>query len=116
MGQDKQDHGQRRIQRRTIYGEPIRLGERSLVPVADIVTFGRARATIGSRSTGGWGWGAARITPRAAIVQEAGGEGRVEIVDATARLVCQLAIMAVVSSVALAMVRWAVRWLRETNG
>jgi ribosomal protein L13 len=47
------------------------------------------------------------------IVQEAGGEGRVEIVDATARVVGRLAAAAMGASVALAMARWAIGYLRQ---
>lgn len=108
MAQHKGNQGQRRMQRRTVYGQPMTLGERSLAPVADIVTLGRARGTVGQNSVSGWGWGAAQVMPRAVIVQEAGGEGRVEIVDETARVVRRLAAAALVASVALTLVRWAV--------
>ena len=113
MGQQTGERGQKRIQRRTVYGDPIVLGERSLVPVADMITLGQARGTIAQDSVNGWGWGAVRIVPRAVIVQEAGGEGRVEIVDATARVVGRLAAAAMGASVALAMARWAIGYLRQ---
>jgi len=116
MGQHKGGQGQRRIQRRTVYGEPMVLGERSLVPVADIVTLGRARGTIGKNWVHGQGWGAAQVTPRAVIVQEAGGEGRVEIVDATARLICRLAAAALLTSAALALARRLLRHRRAGTG
>ncbi len=106
MGQHKGNRGQRIIQRRTAYGQPIVMGERSLVLVADIVTLGRARGTVGQDSVSGWGWGAAQVMPRAVIVQEAGGEGRVEIVDSTARVVRRLAAAALVASIVLTLVRW----------
>lgn len=59
----------------TVRGEPYHIGGRTLTPVARIITFGRAKATVGSHQSGGFGFGFAHVTPLA-VVEETDGETR----------------------------------------
>jgi uncharacterized spore protein YtfJ len=81
----------------------------TLVPEARIVSFGRARATIGADQVSGSGMGFSRITPVAVVVVAPEGEKRIAVVDATASAVWRLAGMAAAIVLFCAGVRWLAR-------
>lgn len=81
---------QRRLRIETVRGQPYSVGGRTLTPVARVVSFRRARGTIGRERIGGWGVAYARITPLAVVEESAGGERRVAIRDATTGALARL--------------------------
>jgi len=97
------------LQVKTVRGEPIRVGDRTLIPVVRVVSFGRAQATIRRGGYSGWGWGFAWIRPVAVIEEAPRGQRRIEIVDGTAVAVRRLIWLAVGITMAFAMVRRSVR-------
>jgi hypothetical protein len=83
------------IHRRIIQGDPIRVGQKQVVPEARVTWWVQRRATIGMNSTSGWGAGVVNIRPRALIELDLGSarpERRVPIPDETARLLIGLAV------------------------
>ncbi len=79
------------IQRRIIRGEPIRVGQKEIVPEAEVTWWMRRRATIGMDTTMGWGAGVVRIQPRALIERTPSGEQRIPVRNRTPRLLAGLA-------------------------
>jgi uncharacterized spore protein YtfJ len=99
---------------RTVQGEPYYVGGRKLIPVVRIVSFGKARATIGSERSGGRGVGFVWLRPLAVLVEDPEGERRVPITDATASAVYRLLGLALAMMLFFAAVRWLGRRLRRT--
>jgi hypothetical protein len=82
------------IQRRVVRGDPIRVGRKEIVPEAQVTWWMRHHATIGAKSTSGWGMGVVSIRPRAIIEHDpdhAGRGRRVPVRDETARMLMGLA-------------------------
>jgi hypothetical protein len=107
---------QRRLRIETVRGEPYILGGRKLVPVARIVSFGRARATVGTDGVGGWGAAIARITPVAVEVESAAGKQRVAITDATATALRGMLAGALIMVAFFTAIRWLARSRSENGG
>jgi hypothetical protein len=100
-----------------VRGEPYVVGGRSLVPVARIVSLGKARATVGPERISGWAGGLSWITPVAVLVETPQGQQRIPIKDATAAAVTSLVIGAMVVVAVLAIVRClARRWRALVSG
>jgi hypothetical protein len=78
------------------------------------VSFGRARATIGSRQIGGWATGFAHVTPLAMIEETGEGERRLTTTDATATALWALLGAAAALMLIFPTLRWLVR--RARNG
>jgi uncharacterized spore protein YtfJ len=97
------------LQVKTVHGEPIRVGDRTLIPVVRVVSFGRARATIGKRGYGGWGMGFAWVRPVAMLVDMPHGQERIRIVDGTSVAVRRLVWLAVGITALFTAVRWSVQ-------
>ena len=83
------------IQRRIIQGEPIRVGQREVVPEAQVTSWLQRRATIGTHSSSGWGLGRVSIRPRALVECGPMGMRRIPIRDETTRMLLGLAAGAV---------------------
>jgi uncharacterized spore protein YtfJ len=96
----------------TVRGEPYRVGGRTLVPEARVVTFGRARATIGSRQVGGWNGAYVQVTPTAIIEETPDGERRIPMVSATAQATRSLAAIGIAVVLVLTLVQLIARILR----
>jgi hypothetical protein len=92
---------------RTVQGEPYYANGRRLVPVVRIVSFGKARATIGNGRSGGLAVGFVWMKPLAVLEAGPEGEHRVPITDATASAVYGMLGLAL----AITLVSVAVRWL-----
>ena len=83
------------IQRRTIRGEPIRVGQREVIPEAQVISWLQRRATIGTHRSSGWGLGRVSIRPRALVECGPMGTRRIPIRDETMRMLAGLAAGAV---------------------
>jgi hypothetical protein len=83
------------IHRRIIQGEPIRVGQREVVPEAQVISWLQRRATIGTHSSSGWGVGRVNIRPRALVERCPMGTRRIPIRDETMRMLAGLAAGAV---------------------
>lgn len=99
---------------RTVRGEPYYIAGRKLIPVVRIVSFGRARATIGTEQSGGRAVGFVWIKPLAVLEADGEGERRIPITDATASAVYGLLGSALALTLFLAAVRWLGRRLRRS--
>jgi uncharacterized spore protein YtfJ len=97
----------------TVRGEAYDVDGLKLVPLARIVSLGKARATIGSRAVRGWAGGFVRIRPLAVVVQTGEGEQRIRITDGTAFALWGLLGASVAITLFFAAVRWLVRRLRR---
>jgi hypothetical protein len=78
------------FQVKTVRGEPILAGDRTLIPVTRVVSFGQARATIGRSRHSGWGGGFVWVRPVAMLVDTTRGQQRIRIADGTAAAVRRL--------------------------
>ncbi len=83
------------IQRRTIQGEPMQIGEREFTPEAQVTWLIKRSATIGMNNIGGWGAGLVNINPTALIERGPGYVRRIPIRYETTRLLLGLAAGAV---------------------
>jgi hypothetical protein len=105
MGRD------RRFRIDTVRGEPYDVGSRRLIPKARIVSYGRARGTVGHRTVGGWGFAVTKITPLGVLEKTETGERSIAITDATAAVVWALLGTGVAITVMFTAIRWfARRW------
>lgn len=97
----------RLVRVRTVRGEPYEVRERRLIPLARLVSLGRARATIGTHRLEGRGWGLAYVKPLGVLVETRGGVrlARVAVRDGTARALVRMYLAAVALSLLFAAVR-----------
>ena len=96
-----------------VRGEPYQVGDRTLIPEAQISSFGRARGTIGAKSISGWGAGLAQVRPLAIIEQTGEGEQRIAITDRTTTVLRILFATAMAMTLAFATIRYLVRRQRR---
>jgi hypothetical protein len=96
----------------TVRGEPYRIGDRTLIPVARVVSFGRARGTVRAEGVSGWGAGFVRVTPAMLIEQTPEGERRIALYDATFRQALSLLATGLALLLAFAAIRWLARPIR----
>jgi len=89
-----------------VRGEPYEVGGRRLVPVARLTSFGKARATIGTRQVGGWGGGFVQVTPVAMVEETPEGERQIAIVDRTSQAVRDMVLGAVAIILVIGLIRW----------
>jgi uncharacterized spore protein YtfJ len=97
--------GERRgpLMTRIVEGEPIRVGERELVPLMRVTTYVRRRAFVGSDRLAGQGWGFVRLHPVAVLERSQDGERRIPIEDKTAQALSGLLLAAFVIPLFLAL-------------
>jgi hypothetical protein len=79
--------------RRIIQGEPLRVGEKEIVPEAQVTWWMRRRGIVGMDSLSGWGALLVRVRPTAVIERSPGsseGGRRIPIYDETTRLLLGL--------------------------
>lgn len=96
---------QRRYRTETVRGEPFVVGGRTLIPEARTISFGRARATIGTKQFDGWGGAFVRVVPRAIIEETPEGERRIAIADATSTALWGMLGAAIATIVLLTAIR-----------
>jgi uncharacterized spore protein YtfJ len=111
MQEAKPGAGNRLVRVQTVRGEPYEVRGRRLVPLARVVSLGRARGTIGTHRLGGWGWGLSNVKPLAMMVETPGGGRLMTVVvrDGTARALLGMYLAAVATTLLLAAVRWLAR-------
>jgi uncharacterized spore protein YtfJ len=93
----------------TVRGEPYHVDGRTLIPVARIMIFGKARGTIGAHGVSGWGGGLVQVTPLSILEQTADGERSIPIVDATATARRGLLGAALATVLLFTVIRWLAR-------
>ena len=103
------------LQVKTMHGEPYSIGGRKLTPVVRVVSFGKARATVGTRRSGGWASGFVWIKPIAILEDTPQGGRRIAITDGTAAAVRGILGVAVTITFALAALRHVVRRSRDAK-
>lgn len=106
-GDDKVRPGPFRM--KTAQGEPYHVDGRTLTPVARVVSYGKAKGTIGTNQIGGWGFGFANVIPRAVVEKTDDGERTIAIVDVTAEALRDMFITALAVMAVFTAIRWAVR-------
>jgi len=89
-----------------VHGEPYEVGGRRLTPVARITSFGKARATIGTRQVSGLYGGFVQVTPLAVVEETPDGEHRIAVADRTSRAVRDLTMRAMAAVLVLGSIRW----------
>lgn len=93
----------------TVRGEPYMVGERKLTPLVRVVSWGKARAIIGTGRVTGWAAGFARITPLAVLEETDEGEVPIAITDTTTTAIRGMVLAAVASTLFFATIRWLAR-------
>lgn len=101
--------GRKLLRIKTVQGEPYQVGERRLTPVARIVSWGKASATVGTRQVAGQGGGLVRVTPLAIVEETSDGQRLIPITDATAAAVRKMLGATVATLLFFATIRWLVR-------
>jgi hypothetical protein len=109
MNRREQNTRQRPFRIKKVHGEPFQLGDRQLIPVVRVLSFGKARATIGARGMSGWGAGWERVVPIALIEKTAAGESSIPITDVTAVALRSMLVAAVLVTVFLTGIRCLAR-------
>lgn len=102
-------HGPLRIQ--SLEGSPITIGETTLIPQAQLVTWGRRRGTVTRHGLGAWGWACGVLIPRA-VIEQRGGQGqrtasicRIPIRDRTGQAVLAMAVVGLAAAVVSILVQ-----------
>ncbi len=95
---------------KTIRGDPYYVGERELIPEARVISFGKARGTVGDKQVSGRGGGFVWIKPLAVIEVTSGGERRIPVQAGTAAAMRGMLTVTIAMTLLLASIRWLVRW------
>ncbi len=103
----------RALRIRTMRGEPISAGGRELIPVARVVSFGRASATVGSGQISGGGGGFAWIKPLAVVEVTDTVERRVDLRDESAKAIQGMLAYGIAIGLVCTAIRWLVRQRRR---
>jgi hypothetical protein len=86
-------------------GEPIHVLDRTLIPVARVVSTAQNRGTIGKEALNGNGWVFVRARPLAVIETRRGHERVIRVHDVTRTILLQMALFcAVVSFVSVLLI------------
>lgn len=109
MGRNKDRGRQKPFRLEMVRGEPYHVGGRTLTPVARVVSFGRARATIGGQQIGGWGGGFVHVQPVALEEETDDGLRRIVISDPTTKVLRGFLATAVGVTLLFAAIRWLAR-------
>ena len=99
----------RHFRTETVRGEPYVVGKRKLTPLVRVVSWGKARATIGTGRVTGWGAGFLRITPLAVLEETDEGEVAIAITDATTTAIRGMVFATVASTLLFTAIRWLAR-------
>ena len=95
-----------------VRGEPYEVGGRRLIPVARITSFGKARATIGTKQVSGRAGGFVGVTPLAVVEETPEGERQIAIADRTWQAARGMVAGAVATLLVFGLIRWLVRRYR----
>jgi hypothetical protein len=100
---------QRLFRIETVRGAPAWVAGHKLTPVARVVSFGRARGTIGSRRIGGLGGGFFHVAPLALIEDTPQGERRIAVSNPTTAALAGLLGAALAVTLFFTAIRWLAR-------
>ncbi len=100
-----QNADRRRLCIRVVRGEPYKVNGHRLTPVARIVSWGKAGATIGTGQVSGWGGGLVHITPLSIMRESADGEQIIPITDTTMAIMRRILFAAVATTLFFAVIR-----------
>ena len=100
---------------RTVRGDPYSVSGRKLIPIVRIVSFGKARATVGTHRISGRGGGFVWVRPVAMLEETPEGERPIAITDGTASAVRRLLGTALAVTLFCATVRWLVGRLQRSR-
>ena len=101
----KQPEANGRLRVETVYGEPYEVGGRRLIPVARITSFGKAKATIGTKQVSGWGGGFTQVTPLALVEDTPEGEHRIAVTDGEAQAIRKMVVGSAVMVLLFELIR-----------
>jgi uncharacterized spore protein YtfJ len=99
----------------TVRGDPILVGGRELIPIARVVSFGKASATVGTKQVSGQGGGFAWVKPLAVLEVTEVGERRIDLQDSSAAAVRGMLAAAISIGLVCTAIRWVVRWKRRSS-
>jgi len=116
MEDRRQNAGHRLLRIETVRGEPYQVGGRRLTPVARIVSWGKAGATVGTHQVAGQGGALVRVTPLAIVEETSTGERLIPVPDATAAVVRKILGAALAILLFLAIVRRLARNTQYRKG
>lgn len=116
MSSEGQRTGRRRLRIKTVRGEPRQVNGHRLIPIAWIVSWGEAGATIGTGQVGGQGSGLVGITPLAVVEETAEGEHTIPITDGTTAAVRRILLAAAAMTLFFAAIRRLVHRLPDRPG
>jgi uncharacterized spore protein YtfJ len=116
MGPDDEYLKQPGFRVATVRGEPYHVAGRKLIPVARILSFGKARATIRADQVSGWGMGFVRITPLAVVEETEEGERCISVIDETGVALRGMLGGAVAILLIFTTIRWLSRHWRKAGG
>ena len=105
MRQKEREAQHRPFRVKEVYGEPVVVGERQLTPIMRVLSFGKARGTIGARGIYGWGMGWERIVPIALVEKTASGESAIPITDTTEVVLRTMLVAAVLITLFFSSIR-----------
>ena len=100
---------------KTVRGDPYYIGGRELIPEARVISFGKARGTVGDRQVSGRGGGFVWIKPLAVIEVTPTGERRIPIQAGTAAAMRRMLTVTIAMMLLLTTIRWLVRWRRKSS-
>ena len=103
----------RALRVKTVRGDPYYIDGRELIPVVRVVSFGKARATIGTSQIGGRGGGFVWIKPLAVLEVTPAGERRIAIQDGTTAAVRGMLAAMISMTLLFTAIRWLARWKRR---
>ncbi len=98
---------------KTVRGEPYAVGGRVLIPVARVISFGKASATVGATQVSGRGGGSVWVKPLAVLEVTPNGEHRIPLHDSSAAAVRSMLAVAMVVAVFSGAVRLLARRMRK---
>jgi uncharacterized spore protein YtfJ len=105
----------RALRIKTVRGDPYCIAGRELIPEARVVTFGKARGTVGDRKVSGLGGGFVWIKPLAVIEVTPTGERRIPIQAGTAAAMRGMLTVTIAMAFLLTTIRWLVRWKQKSG-
>ena len=94
-----------RLRVEMVYGEPYEVGGRRLIPMARITSFGKAKATIGTKQVSGWGGGFVQVTPLALVEETPEGEHRIAVTDGEAQAIRKMVVGSAVMVLLFELIR-----------
>ena len=112
---DRQGSRPRALRVKTVRGDPYYVDGRELIPVVRVVSFGKARATIGTRQVAGRGGGFVWIKPLAIVEVTPDGERWIPIQDGTASAMRGMLAAAISITFLFTAIRWLVCWRRKAS-